>query len=188
MEQKNTNNQNLLLLLIGAGLVLVAVLAFLTLPKEQANRATANMAAAPRTVDFLAPNIKLTDLQGKPAAFSDYKGQVILYNAWATWCPPCQEEMPALEAFYQVHKQAGFVVIAIEDGQPVPEVEAYVKSHGLTFPVWPDTDWIATYTFGVKNLPTSYVIDRNGHARLMWVGPITRELLEQYVSPLLKEQ
>jgi peroxiredoxin len=188
MEQKNANNQNLLLLLIGAGLVSIVVVAFLALPKEQANRETANLAAAPREVNFLAPNIKLTDLHGNPVAFFDYKGQVILYNAWATWCLPCEEEMPALEAYYRAHKQAGFVVIAIEDGQPVSEVQAYVNRHGLTFPVWPDTGWIATYTFGINNLPTSYVIDRHGDVRLMWVGPITHALLEQYVTPLLDEE
>src|SRR5689334_4312948 len=188
MEEHHTNRQSFILLAIGIGLVLVAIFAFLSLPKAQASAQTADMPAAPLAIDFPAPNIKLTDLQGSPVAFSDYKGQVILYNAWATWCPPCEQEMPALEAYYQAHKQAGFVVIAIEDGQPVSEVEAYVKSHGLTFPVWPDTDWIASYTFGINNLPTSYVIDRHSNVRLMWVGPITPEMLEQYVTPLLNEE
>lgn len=186
MEAQNTNRQSLLLLAIGIGLVLIAIAAFLALPKAQAGAQTADMLAAPLAVDFPAPNIKLTDLQGRPVAFSDYKGQVILYNAWATWCPPCRQEMPVLEAYYQQHRQDGFVVIAIEDGQPVADVAGYVAQYGLTFPVWPDTEWIATSTFGIKNLPTSYVIDRSNNARLMWLGAITPELLEQYVTPLLK--
>ncbi|SRR5258706_2441544 len=187
MEQPDRNNQNLILLAIGAGLVLIAVAAFLSLPKAQAIVQTVDIAGAPAPVNFPAPNIKLTDLQGRPVAFSDYKGQVILYNAWATWCPPCKAEMPILEAYYQAHKQDGFVVIAIEDGQPLAEVAAYVKNYGLTFPVWPDPEWIATGTFGIKNLPTSYVIDHGGMVRLMWAGAITRDLLEKYVTPLVKE-
>ncbi len=187
MEQPKRNNQNLILLLIGAGLMLIAVAAFLALPKAQATVQASELAAVPAPVNFPSPNIKLTDLQGRPVAFSDYKGQVILYNAWATWCPPCKAEMPILEAYYQAHQQEGFVVIAIEDGQPLAEVAAFVKDYGLTFPVWPDPEWIATSTFGIENLPTSYVIDRNSTVRLMWAGGITRDLLEQYVTPLLKK-
>jgi peroxiredoxin len=187
MEQGKGQNQNLVLLIIGSGLILMAIAAFLAIPKVQENIQVAELAAVPVPVNFPAPDIRLTDLQDKPVAFSDYKGRVILYNAWATWCAPCEEEMPTLEAYYQAHQQDGFVVIAIEDGQPVSAVADYVKMHGLTFPVWPDLKWIATKSFGVNHLPISYVIDRRGVARLSWAGAITRDSLEQYVTPLLQE-
>lgn len=194
MEHETNRKQNIFLMLVGSGLVLIAIAAFFTLRSAQgvfeaapADAQIANAQAVPIVVHFSAPDIRLTDLQGQPVAFSDYKGQVILYNAWATWCPPCKEEMPVLEAYYQLHKQDGFVVIAIEDGEPVDEVAAYVKEKDLTFPVWPDPKWVATEAFGINHLPTSYVIDRAGMARLTWVGAITREALEQYVTPLLKE-
>jgi thiol-disulfide isomerase/thioredoxin len=187
MQPGNSSRQNLILLMIGSGLVLVAVAAFFALPKGQENPETVSAAALPLAVDFPAPDIRLTDLQGRPVAFTDYKGQVILYNAWATWCPPCKQEMPTLEAYYRAHRQEGFVVIAVEDGEPLAEVAAYVKAMGLTFPVWPDLKWVASETFGINNLPTSYVIDRSGVARLTWRGAITRATLEQYVTPLLKE-
>ena len=113
MDATDSRRQNLILALIGGGLVLVALAAFFALPKGQKKSETGSLLAVPLDVHFQAPDVRLTDLQGHPVAFTDYKGQVILYNAWATWCPPCKEEMPTLEAYYQAHKQAGFVVIAI---------------------------------------------------------------------------
>ena len=92
-----------------------------------------------------------------------------------------------LEAYYQAHRQEGFVVIAVEDGEPLAEVAAYAKAMGLTFLVWPDLKWVASEAFGINNLPPSYVLDRRGTARLTWRGAITRAALEQYVTPLLKE-
>jgi peroxiredoxin len=188
MEQRNSENQNLILLVAGSGLVLIAIAAFLAIPTARASIETANAAAVPLSVDFPAPDVHLADLQGHPVAFSDYRGQVILYNAWATWCPPCKDEMPILEAYYRKYRQAGFVVIAVEDGQPSADVAAYAKNYGLTFPIWPDTSWIATNAFRVNHLPTSFVIDRGGTVRLTWVGAITPDMLEQYVTPLLKKQ
>ncbi len=195
MEPGHNTKQNIILLMIGSGLILIAIAAFLlqehqdevALPKDPEKPQTVSALAIPVAVNFPAPDIRLTDLQGRPVSFADYNGQVILYNAWATWCPPCKEEMPTLEAYYQAHRREGFVVIAIEDGQPLAEVEAFVEEMGLTFPVWPDLKWVASETFGINNLPTSYVIDRKGVARLMWRGAITRETLEQYVTPLIKE-
>ena len=130
--------QNLILLAVGTGLVLVAVAVFLALPSAQAEVQQTGSSAIPLAVNFPAPEVQLTDLDGKSVALADFKGQVILYNAWATWCPPCKEEMPTLEAYYRDHKQAGFVIVAIEDGEPASEVAAFAKSYNLSFPVWPD--------------------------------------------------
>jgi peroxiredoxin len=185
------DTQNLIMLVIGGGLILLAVAAFLAIPKAQAEVQQAGSSgggAIPVAVNFAAPEVQLTDLDGRPVALSNYQGQVVLYNAWATWCPPCKEEMPTLEAYYEAHRQAGFVVIAIEDGEPVAEVAAFVRDHGLTFPVWPDLKWVATTAFKSNNLPTSFVIDRRGIVRLTWTGAITQATLEQYVTPLISEQ
>jgi hypothetical protein len=95
--------------------------------------------------------------------------------------------MPVLEQYYKDHKNDGFVVLAVEDGEPVSEVAAYVKAAGLTFPVWPDLKWIASETYGINNLPTTLVIDRNFRVRLTWTGAVSRATLEEYVTPLLSE-
>jgi peroxiredoxin len=185
--KKAQSIQSLIMLVVGVGLVLIAVAVFLALPSAQAEVQQAGSSAIPVSVNFPAPEVRLTDLGGKPVALADYKGQVILYNAWATWCPPCKEEMPTLEAYYQEHKNAGFVIVAIEDGEPVSEVAAFAKSYSLSFPVWPDPKYVATTAFKTNGLPTSFVIDRSGTVRLTWTGAITRSALEKYVTPLLSE-
>jgi peroxiredoxin len=187
------NTQGILLAMIGIGLILVAVAVILAIPQAQAEVQKAqlqqsNTMVVPAQVNYPAPAVKITDLDNKPVALSDYRGQVVLYNAWATWCPPCKEEMPTLEAYYEQHRQEGFVVVAIEDGEPSAEVAAFVKKYGLTFPVWPDPTWVATTSFKTDVLPSSFVIDRGGIVRLAWTGPITREALEKYVTPLINGQ
>lgn len=181
------SSQTLILLVVGVGLVLVALAAILALPKAQEQVQSQGLSAIPVAQSFPVPEVHLTDLTGQPVALSDYQGQVILYNAWATWCPPCKEEMPTFEAYFREHQKEGFVIVAIEDGEPVDEVGAFVKNFGLTFPVWPDPKWVATTAFRTENLPTSFVIDRTGTVRLTWTGAISREMLEKYVTPLLKE-
>jgi peroxiredoxin len=184
--KKQAQRQNIIMLVVGAGLMLVAVAAFLALPQATQTVSSKGLGLVPVPVEFEAPEVAITDLDGNPVSLADYRGQVVLYNAWATWCPPCKEEMPVLQAYYNDHKDQGFVIIAIEDGQPVDEVRAFVQSYGLTFPVWPDLEWKATTAFKIENLPTSYVIDRNGIARMTWTGAVTRETLEKYVTPLIE--
>ncbi len=185
--KQNQARQNIILLVFGAGLILVAVAAFLALPKASSQVQELGISAVPAAVNFSAPNVQLTDLDGKPVSLADYQGNVVLYNAWATWCPPCKEEMPTLQSYFDDYKDQGFVIIAIEDGQPLEEVRSFVSDYGLTFPVWPDPEWRATTAFRIESLPTSFVIDRNGTVRLTWTGAISRAMLEEYVTPLLKE-
>jgi thiol-disulfide isomerase/thioredoxin len=112
-----------------------------------------------------------------------------LVNLWATWCPPCKEEMPALQSFYNKHKDQGFVVVAINDGDPTKDVVQFVSDYKLTFPVWLDPTYSATeQAFKSLNLPTSFVIDRNGTIELQWVGGISRKMLDKHVIPVITEQ
>ena len=122
--------------MIGIGLILVSVAVFLAIPKAQAEVLTNNTSAQPMAVNYPAPDVRLTDLQNNPVALADFRGKIVLYNAWATWCPPCKAEMPTLEAYFQQHQQDGFVVVAIEDGEPAAEVAEFARSKGLTFPVF----------------------------------------------------
>lgn len=179
------SSANLSLFIIGAGLIMLSIGAVFAIPKASAAVAENQIGVTPVEVNFAAPDVQITDLQGNPVALSDYRGQVVLYNAWATWCPPCKAEMPVLQAYYEKYKDQGFMVIAIEDGQPVDEVAAFARQYGLTFQVWPDLEWKATITWGIEALPTSYVIDRNGVARLTWTGEVSARVLEQYVTPII---
>ena len=191
VQQHKQNQTTIILLVVGVLLLGLAVASFIYLPQAQQQVAQQQQQGGPLVpvaASGPAKDIALTDLNGKPVKFSDYKGQVILYNAWATWCPPCKEEMPVLNAYYNDHKADGFVVLAVEDGEPLAEVANYVKSTGLNFPVWPDPQYLASDGYGIKNLPTTYVIGRDFTLRLTWTGAVTRDTLERYVTPLLQEQ
>jgi len=174
------------LLLLGSGLTLIAVSAYFIWGDFSPQ---ANLSAVPAQVNFPAPELTLADTQGISHSLADYRGQVVLVNLWATWCPPCKEEMPALQAFYNKHKDKGFVIIAINDGDPTADVLQFVKDYALTFPVWLDPTYTATeQAFKTLNLPSSFVIDREGTIKLMWVGGISRKALDQHVAPLLLEK
>jgi cytochrome c biogenesis protein CcmG, thiol:disulfide interchange protein DsbE len=180
------------LALIGLGLILLGAVAFILLPKsdgasslsEQEDRSPGTVPAA---VDYPTPELNLTDLQGNPVSLTDQLGRWVLVNNWATWCPPCKAEMPALQAFYDDHHDQNFTLIAIEAGEPVEQVAEYIKKNNLRFTVWPDPQQKVYDAFHNPALPTSWVIDPRGQVRLTWSGAISREMLEKYITPLLEE-
>ena len=173
-------------ILLGLGLALIVTSAFYIirdLPPQT------DLSAVPVEVEYPAPELTLTDLQGVSRSLADYRGTVALVNLWATWCGPCKEEMPALQAFYEKHQNEGFTVIAVNDGDPTADVVQFVKDFKLTFPVWLDPTYIATeQAFKTLGLPSSYVIDRDGIVRSYWVGAINLKNLERYVAPIIREQ
>lgn len=172
-------------LLLGFGLILIAISTYFILrgPLTQTELST-----VPARVNFPAPELTLTDIQGVSRSLADYRGQVVLVNLWATWCAPCKEEMPVLQTFYDDYRDQGFVVIAINDGDPASDVREFVGDYALTFPVWLDPTYIATEeAFHTLNLPASFVIDRQGTIQLAWVGRISSSMLEQHVTPLIEQ-
>jgi peroxiredoxin len=173
------------ILLLGLGLSLIVVAATQIIQDIPPQK---DLSAVPAKVKYSAPELELTDTAGNPASLASYRGQVVLVNLWATWCPPCKEEMPAFEAFYRKHRDEGFVIVAINDGDPKPDVLQFVEEYGLTFPVWLDPSYIATeQAFKTLNLPSSFVIDRKGTIVLSWVGGTNIKTLEKYVTPIIKE-
>ncbi|NLG72735.1 MAG: TlpA family protein disulfide reductase [Chloroflexi bacterium] len=180
----------LALALVGTGLLILGVVTLFLLFGPGAVRGTQVEAPAsviPVAVDFPAPELELTDLNGNTVSLADYRGQVLLVNNWATWCPPCLAEMPELQAYYEAHRDEGFRIVAVEAGEPAGQVREFVEKYGLTFDVWPDRGQKALRTFGNLSLPNSYVIDRSGQVRYTWTGAISREMLEKYITSLLKE-
>ena len=173
------------LIFLGLGLILIAVSIYFVVQDASAQT---DLSAAPVQVSFSSPGLTLTDIQGVTHSLVNYKGQVVLVNLWATWCPPCKAEMPTLQAYHNKYSDEGFTVIAINDGDPTSDVIQFVKDYRLTFPVWLDPTYIATEdAFKTLNLPSSFVIDRNGTVRLSWVGEIKSKMLEKYVTPIIKE-
>jgi len=166
--------------LIGAGITPLLVNA------QQKALAVAAPILSPVIINQPAPQLTLTDLQENPVSIEDYAGLVVLINNWATWCPPCKIEMPELQAYYKAHAEEGFVVVSIESGEPADQVAAFVRDYGMTFPVWLDPQGKALDIFENWNLPSSYVIDKDGTMRFSWTGGINQSTLEFYITPLLE--
>lgn len=125
-----------------------------------------------------APDFELVTLDGQPARLSNLRGKVVLLNFWATWCPPCKAEMPDLEAIYREYGDAqGLVVVGVNYEEDAAPVEAFVRERGLSFPVWLDRKGEAAAKLGVRGLPVSFIIDREGYVLDAWNGQIAREAM-----------
>lgn len=114
-------------------------------------------------VGKVAPDFSLTDMQGRQVSLSQYKGQVVVLNFWATWCPPCREEMPSMEKLHRDYKEKGLVMLAVnvdENGRQA--VEGFLQRQPYSFPILLDTQNVAQNTYGVFRFPESFIIDRNG--------------------------
>lgn len=177
------------MIVIGAMILIIGFAAFFALPKEGINNfiQQEEYSSIPMPVEYPAPELELVTMQGDAVSLADYRGQVVLLNLWATWCPPCKEELPVLEAYYKNHRDEGFVIIGVEDGQPVEEVEAYIKTTGVTYPIWIDHEYATEIAFSAFSLPSSFVIDREGTVRLSWVGVISTAMLEKHITPLIEK-
>lgn len=174
-------------LLMGTGgLVLVlAALLWVWLTRSAPVEA---LTTAPR-VGAQAPDFTLTTLEGRTVQLSALRGQAVLVNFWATWCPPCRAEMPALEQVYRAYRDQGFVVLAVnasdQDGGDVP---AFVAAYGLTFPILLDQDGAVQRRYQVEAFPTSFFIDRRGVVQDVVVGgPMSEAGLRVRVERLLQE-
>ena len=141
----------------------------------------------PQEVEFPAPELELIDLNGDSVSLTDHRDKVVLVNTWATWCPGCEAEMPELQGFSDAHQEADFIVIAINAEETADQLVPFVEKQGLTFPIWLDANKNVYRVFKSSHLPSSYVIDQSGTVRLAWYGPVSEEILEIYVAPLLYE-
>ena len=106
-------------------------------------------------------NFTLTDLHGKTWTLKELRGEVVLVNFWATWCPPCQKEMPDLEALYKEFRHQRFVILAISD-EEADKVRPFIAERKITYPVLLDPGHKVGSLFQVEGIPKSFVYDREG--------------------------
>ena len=118
-----------------------------------------------------APELKAQDMAGAPRTLADYRGKVVLLNFWATWCPPCQREMPSLERLREKMAGRPLEIVAISSAETPQEVKAYLSKMKLGFPVLLDTDSSNTRRWKVFALPTTFVLDAEGRVRHVLTGP-----------------
>ncbi|MBT3322350.1 MAG: TlpA family protein disulfide reductase [Anaerolineae bacterium] len=176
------------LITMGVGIILIGLAAaFLMMNKDSVESGPEEYSSVPMEVDFLAPELSLTNLSGEKENLEDYHGQVVLVNLWATWCPPCKAELPVLQEFYEDHVEEGFVIIGIDSQEKPETVEKYLATINLTYPIWIDENGDGAKAFSSYTLPTSFVIDREGTVRLAWTGQISKYMLEEHVTPVIEQ-
>ncbi|HXJ37511.1 MAG TPA: TlpA disulfide reductase family protein [Candidatus Eisenbacteria bacterium] len=131
----------------------------------------------------MAPDFALPDLAGQAIRLSAYRGQVVLVNLWATWCPPCREEMPSMERLYQRLKDRGFVLLAVsQDEGDVEGVKKFAKEMKITFPVLVDPQGDVGRNYGVWGYPESFLLDRSGRIVERVIGPRTWDTPKQVAA------
>jgi peroxiredoxin len=119
-----------------------------------------------------APSFSLEDLKGLKCELRNFNGKVVFLNFWATWCGPCKEEMPSMEALHQQFKEKNFVFLTISvDYEGVKPVKEFIEKHRYTFPVLVDPECQILDLYQVKGLPTTIVIDKKGTMIGKAVGP-----------------
>ncbi|GHV74350.1 hypothetical protein AGMMS49940_16520 [Spirochaetia bacterium] len=116
-------------------------------------------------IDFTVPL-----LNGGTRQLSALRGKVVIFNIWATWCPPCRAEMPSMETLYQRYKNKGLEILAVDSGESERDVARFIKQNGFTFPIGLDITDEITAPYGTGYVPTSYIIDKRGKIVSIIVG------------------
>jgi peroxiredoxin len=135
-----------------------------------------------------APDFTLPDAGGKKRSLKDYRGKVVFLAFWATWCPFCREEIPAMESVYKDYKGKGLEIVAVSIKDKREDTLAFVKKNKLTYPILMDPEGDIGSLYGAYATPTVYLIDRNGQvlARMWgpagWGSPASRKLIAQLVE------
>ncbi|VAX21833.1 Thiol:disulfide oxidoreductase related to ResA [hydrothermal vent metagenome] len=118
-----------------------------------------------------APDFTLSALGGGEISLSDYRGKVVFLNVWATWCPPCREEMPSMQKLYEHFKGKDFVMLTISIDENKSLVEPFMKELGLTFPVVFDPDQKVASIYKITGVPETFIIDKTGIITHHLLGP-----------------
>ena len=132
-----------------------------------------------------APDFTVYDKEGNPVKLTDYIGKPIVLNCWASWCGPCQSEMPDFEEKYQeLGEDIQFLMVNMTDGsrETVDTAAGFIEEKGYTFPVFYDIDQDVAITYGVYSLPTTFFIDAQGHAVAQATGAIDAATLQKGID------
>jgi cytochrome c biogenesis protein CcmG/thiol:disulfide interchange protein DsbE len=169
-------------------IVLTLGLVWIYLSADKNAASLTGTTAAPQ-VGFLAPDFSLPTASGETIRLSDLRGKAVLVNLWATWCPPCRAEMPAIEKVYNEYKEEGLVVLAVNMTyqDTASAVMPFAQEHGLTFPILLDESAIVGRAYQLRSLPSSFFITREGIVNEVVIGgPMSEALLRTRVEEILK--
>lgn len=136
----------------------------------------------------LAPDFAMTDRDGNKVKLSDFRGKPVILNFWASWCPPCQGEMPDFDAAYKNYgDRVNFIMLNVTDGyrETVSTAESFINEKGYGFPVYFDTELEGSMNYGASSIPMTFFIDAQGRMVAYGMGAIGKAELEQGMGMLL---
>lgn len=117
-----------------------------------------------------APALQAQDLAGQPRTLADYRGKVVLLNFWASWCPPCRREMPSMERLRLAMQGRPLEIVALDSAEPLEEVQGFLATLQLGFPILLDPEGVNTRRWKVYALPTTFLLDAEGRIRYALKG------------------
>ena len=119
---------------------------------------------------LLAPPLELSDIDGNIHQLKDYKGQVVIINFWATWCPPCRAEMPSMQRAWEILHSEGIIMLAVDVGEDEETIFTFTANYPVEFPLLMDPDSQTTTDWPVLGLPTTFIVDKEGRLVYRAIG------------------
>ncbi|MRN53427.1 thiol-disulfide oxidoreductase ResA [Paenibacillus monticola] len=132
-----------------------------------------------------APSFELLGLDGQTHTLKQYKGKAVVLNFWGSWCSPCVQEMPALQAQWEKWRDQGVVVVGVNVGEDQMTVENFVKMVGINFPVVMDTGRDAVRSYGISPMPTTFFINSKGKVDSIHIGQLDLSTLDAQIGKLV---
>lgn len=171
-------------------LLLLAATGWILLTTLYMNDALVGIPAAPHQ-GFFAPDFELESVDGEIYRLHQLRGQPVIINLWASWCPPCKAEMPALQRVYESYRSSGLIILGVNMTfqDSLPAAVELVNQEGLTFPILLDHDGATARLYRMSALPTTVFIDAEGIVQGVIVGgPLSEAFLMAQVAGLVKEE
>jgi len=165
-------------------LVLIVVLLFIVDGCKQPSTATSPTTAVSGTeIGNQAPDFQLQDIKGQSVTLSNLRDSPVILNFWASWCGPCEHEMPFLQQIYEDWQSEDVLLLTINLRETPSVITEYMQSNGLSFPVLLDVDGSVTLNYNVIGIPTTFFIDRDGVIQAKRLGPFSSAAeIESYIS------
>jgi cytochrome c biogenesis protein CcmG/thiol:disulfide interchange protein DsbE len=136
-----------------------------------------------------APDSTLPRLDGNgDSSLADYRGQWVLVNFWASWCGPCKDEAPALEAFQRQHGGNDFTVLGIDSRDLSGDGREFARKYGLSYPQLRDGNGDVAHEYGTSGVPENFLVDPEGKIQWLTPGPVTEKMLSEEILPLVQEK
>ncbi|GAB4528452.1 MAG: hypothetical protein Fur0018_14550 [Anaerolineales bacterium] len=134
-----------------------------------------------------APDFTLHTFDGQDITLSDLRGQVVVINFWASWCPPCREEAPYLEQTWRKYKDRGVVFLGVDYVDTEPEARAYIAEFDITYPNGPDLQTRISQAYNMQGVPETFFVAKDGTLRGVHIGPLVPPQLDNKIEELLAE-